>query len=54
LDAITELKTTVDIMHKAMLEEVTNVMVHFSEALMVPINKIKDQILLSILKFFGG
>jgi hypothetical protein len=54
LTTISELKTTADIMSAGLLDEVTNVILHFSDALMEPINRIKDQILLSLATFLGG
>ena len=37
-----------------MLDEVTDIMTHFTDSLTAPINRIVDQILSSILQFFGG
>lgn len=41
-------------MKTSMLEEVSNIMTHFTESLTAPINRIIDQILESVMKFFGG
>jgi hypothetical protein len=41
-------------MTESLLDDVNNMYVHFSDALLEPINKIKDQILQSLITLLGG
>jgi hypothetical protein len=41
-------------MIEGLLDDITKVVIHFSDSLMEPIKKIKNQILLSLASFLGG
>jgi hypothetical protein len=41
-------------MIQGLLDDITKIIIHFSDSLMDPIKKIKNQILLSLAAFLGG
>lgn len=53
LEGLTELKERAVNMKEAMLDDVRDVLTHFADQFSAPVNKLVDQILESILKFFG-
>jgi phage-related protein len=54
LNALVEMNERAVNMKEAMLDDVRDVLTHFADSISKPINKLVDQILESILKFFGG